>query len=318
VKEALPLERPGQRFHNFVATLERMFAHQDRAAVAFSLRLPDKDTGRLREHDVVIARRTHHGPNLTAIECRDQRRKVGVPQIEAFAKKCEKTGIHHGVVVAANGFTSTARTKAKALNLTCMELAEAEAFEWIGIVTIVGQFYFYNLTAIEGYVRVEENGRTVENPSTVYSSDGSLYTGEGIQSLIMDKLPQDARNSTISQTLNGQIVAQVTGFYVIDALGQRFKVKDITFTYTLEIEVTERPVTLHNYAGESVAWEIASGQMIFSGGQSTLAFVKSKDGVVGYVSSTGALEHRVKIGDLPERRFDPPSTEATTVRPVGR
>lgn len=314
--EAVSLERPGQQFHNFVATLERMFAHQDRATVAFSLRLPDKDTGWLREHDVVITRHTHHGPNLTAIECRDQRRKVGVPQIEAFAKKCEKTGIHHGIVVAANGFTSTARTKAKALNLTCMELAEAESFEWIGTVTIVGQFY--NLTAIEGYVRVEENGRTVENPSTVYSSDGSVYTGEGIQSIIMDKLPQDARNSTTSQTLNGQIVAQMTGFYVIDALGQRFKVKDITFTYTLEIEVTDRPVALHNYAGESVAWEIASGQMIFSGAQSTFAFVKSKDGVMGYVASTGALEHRVKIGDLPERRFDSPPTEAMTNRPISR
>lgn len=187
MKEAVSLERHGQRFHNFIATLERMFANQDRATVAFSLRLPNKDTGRLRERDVVITRRTHHGPNLTALECRDQRRKVGIPQIEAFAKKCEKTGIHQGVVVAVNGFASTARTKAKALNMTCMELVEAEAFEWIGTVTIVGQFY--NLTAIEGYVRVVENGRTVESPSTVYSSDGSLYTGEGIQSLIMDKLP---------------------------------------------------------------------------------------------------------------------------------
>ncbi len=119
--------------------------------MASSLRLPDKDTGRLREHDVVIIRRTHHEPNLTAIECRDQGRKVGVPQIEAFAKKCEKTGIDHGIVVAANGFTSTARTKAKALNLTCMELAEAESFEWIGTVTIVGQFH--NFTAIEGLTR---------------------------------------------------------------------------------------------------------------------------------------------------------------------
>ncbi|MFK4489981.1 restriction endonuclease [Bradyrhizobium sp. USDA 336] len=112
MKETVSLERPGQRFHHLVAVLERMFAHHDGVTVTSSLRLPDKDTGRLREHDVVIIRHTHHGPNLTAIECRDQGRKVGVPQIEAFAKKCEKTGIHHGIVVAANGFTSTARTKA--------------------------------------------------------------------------------------------------------------------------------------------------------------------------------------------------------------
>jgi hypothetical protein len=301
VKETVSLERPGQRFHNLVAVLERMFAHKDGVTVASSLRLPDKDTGQPREHDVVIIRRTHHGPNLTAIECRDQGRKVGVPQIEAFAKKCEKTGIHHGIVVAANGFTSTARTKAKALNLTCMDLAEAESFEWIRTVTIVGQFH--NFTTIDACVRVVENGQKVANPSTVYTPDGLPYTGEGVQSLIVDKLPPEARNPTIRQTLNGQIVAPMEGFYVIDALSQRFQVKDITFIYVLEIEVTERPITLHYYAGESTALEIASGQITFSSGQSTLAFVKSKDGVMGYVVSTGALDHRVKIGNLPERRL---------------
>jgi hypothetical protein len=199
VKETVSLERPGQRFHNLVAVLERMFAHKDGVTVASSLRLPDKDTGQPREHDVVIIRRTHHGPNLTAIECRDQGRKVGVPQIEAFAKKCEKTGIHHGIVVAANGFTSTARTKAKALNLTCMDLAEAESFEWIRTVTIVGQFH--NFTTIDACVRVVENGQKVANPSTVYTPDGLPYTGEGVQSLIVDKLPPEARNPTIRQTL---------------------------------------------------------------------------------------------------------------------
>ncbi|QQO20612.1 restriction endonuclease [Bradyrhizobium diazoefficiens] len=301
MKETLSRERPGQRFHNFVAILERMFAHQDGVAVASSLRVPDKDTGRLREHDVVIIRRTHHGPNLTAIECRDQGRKVGVPQIEAFAKKCEKTGIHHGIVVAANGFTSTARTKARALNLTCMELADAESFEWIGTVTIIGQFY--NFTAVEGRVRVVEDGRKVTNPSTVYMPDGLPYTGEGIQSLIIDKLPSEVRKPTTRQTVNSQIVIPMEGFFVIDNLSQRFQVKDITFTYALEIEVTERPITLHHYLGENAALEIASGQITFSGGQSTVAFVKSKDGVVGYVVSTGGLNHGVKIGDLPERRL---------------
>ncbi|AZV19252.1 restriction endonuclease [Mesorhizobium sp. M7A.F.Ce.TU.012.03.2.1] len=301
MKETASLERPGQRFHNLVATLERMFAHQDNVTVASSLRLPDKDTGQLREHDVVIIRRTHHGPNLTSIECRDQGRKVGVPQIEAFAKKCEKTGIHRGIVVAANGFTSTARTKAKALNLTCMDLAEAESFEWIGTVTIVGQFH--NFIAIEACVRVVQNGLRVANPPTVYTSDGSIYTGEGIQSLILDKLAPEDRKPAIRRTLNGKFVAPMVGFYVIDALGQHFQVEDITFSYVLEIETMERPIMLHWYAGESETLEIATGQITFSSGQSTLAFVKSKDGVVGYVASSGGMDHRVKIGDLPERRL---------------
>lgn len=301
MKETGSLQRPGQRFHNFVAILERMFAHNDGGTVASSLRLRDKDTGRLREHDVVIIRRTHHGPNLTAIECRDQGRKVGVPQIEAFAKKCERTGIHHGIVVSANGFASTACAKAKALNLTCMELAEAESFEWIRTVNIVGRFH--NFTAIEARVRVVEDGRKVADPSSIYTPDSSPFTGEYIQSLIVEELPPEVRNATAHQTFKGEIVVPMEGFYVVDALNERFQVKDIAFTYALEIEVTERQITLHFYAGESAALEIASAQVTFSSAQARLAFVKSKDGVTGYVVSTGAANHGVKIGNLPERRL---------------
>lgn len=293
--------RPGQRFHAFVANLERMLAHRDGVIVEFSSRLRDKDTGRLREHDVLIVRDTHHGPSITAIECRDQGRRVGVPQIEAFAKKCEKTGIHRGIVVSANGFTNTARTKAAALNLTCMELSEAETFEWVGNVTIVGQFY--NFTAIEIFVRVVEDGRKAAKPAKVYRPDGALYAGEDARSVILDHLPPEIRSSSNRRALSSRIVVPMKGFYVIDALDQRLPVEDVTFRYALEIEVIERPFTLHRYAGDNAALEIASGQITFSSGQSMLAFVKSKDGVMGYIVSTNASEHRVKVGDLPERRF---------------
>lgn len=92
MKETVSLERPGQRFHNLAAVLERMFAHQDGVIVASSLRLPDKDTRRLREHDVVIVRHNHHGPNLTAIECRDQGRKVGVLRSRLSLRRAPRAG----------------------------------------------------------------------------------------------------------------------------------------------------------------------------------------------------------------------------------
>ncbi|WP_456701593.1 MULTISPECIES: restriction endonuclease [unclassified Bradyrhizobium] len=114
---------------------------------------------------MVIIRRAHHGPNLTTIESREQGRKVGVPQSEAFAKKCEKTGIHHGIVVAANGFTSTARTKAKALNLTCMELAEAESFDWIR--TCHNRWLVPQLHRDRGSRSRDGSEQKVANPSTV-------------------------------------------------------------------------------------------------------------------------------------------------------
>jgi hypothetical protein len=294
-------DRPGQRFHAFVATLERLFADRDGVSVASPLRLRDQDTGRFREHDVVITRLTHHGASLTALECRDHVRKVGVPQVEAFAKKCEKTGIHHGILVSASGFTETARTKAHALNLTCMELAEAERFAWIGSVTIV--FQFSNCRSIDIMLRVAEGGARPLHPVSLYTSKDICFEGEAIQSAIMDRLPAKHRNLLISQVIEGAITASMEGYYVVDAMGQHFPVKDITFTYVIELEVTERAIMLHHYAGETAALEIASGQFDFPGGNSTIAMVKSGDGITGYILSNGGFEHRVRVGDLPERRL---------------
>lgn len=102
--------------------LERAFGREKGVTIHSPHRLRDKDTGKLREHDVVIVRKSHHGETLTAVECKDRGRPVGVDFVEQFSKKNEKTGIHHGIIVSATGFAETAKTKAKALNITCMTL----------------------------------------------------------------------------------------------------------------------------------------------------------------------------------------------------
>jgi len=301
MNHAAPPERPGQAFHDLVAKLELMFAHRDGVRVDAPLRLPDADTGRLREHDVVITRETHHGKTLTAIECRDHARKVGVPQIEGFAKKCERTGIHRGILVASNGFTQTASRKAAALNLTCMELAEAQAFAWIGDVTVIGQCH--NFSSVTIRVRIDERGPELQDPYVICSADGSPYLGDDAQALVLDRLPPEVRNARSSRVHHDSVVVPMEGVYVLDASGTRFPVLEAVITYVLEIEVVERPMTLHNCAGDEAAMEIASGQLLFSEGESTVALVKTEDGVMGYVLSKGVLDHRVRIGDLPERRL---------------
>jgi len=273
--------------------MERMFAHYDGVAFASPLRLRDKDTGRLREHDIVITRTTHHGPNLTAIECKDHGRKVGVPQVEQFAKKCDKTGIHRGVIVAANGFTRTAVIKAKALNLTCMELADAETFAWIGEITVVG--LRQNFLKIEAYVAIEPDGRDLVHPTTVYDPDGAVYVGEDAQSFIIRQLPENSVAPEDGQITTGQAIKPLGGFYVIDAAGQRFGARDITFCYTLKTEVKRQVMTLHRYADDEAAMEIASAEIVFDEGRSTVMFTKTEDGVTGYGYSVGAADHIVRI-----------------------
>jgi hypothetical protein len=93
-------------------------------------RLVDKDTGKLREHDVVLTFAQAHHELLLALECRDRSRLVGVPDVEAFHSKCERTGINLGIIVSSKGFTKTAIVKANSYNIGCLNLEEVERFDW--------------------------------------------------------------------------------------------------------------------------------------------------------------------------------------------
>lgn len=301
--KATTSDRPGQRFQDFVARLEQMLAHREGLRVRSPERLRDKDTGRLREHDVVITRTDHQGTSRTAIECRDHRRAVGVPQVEAFAKKCEKTSIHRGIIVSASGFTRTARTKAAALNLACMDLAKALTFDWIGAVNLVCQYY--ELVALDVAFAIQRDGAEPVQPVTVHEADGSLYTGADLRDVIFNQLPSEARAIEQSQTFEGRLTVAIDGRYVLDATGTRFAAPDAVVRYILRVDVAHREVELHRYAGEAGALEIASGEFAFPDARAAVALVKSPNGFIGYVTSTNAFAHYVQIGDAPLRRLEP-------------
>lgn len=124
------LVRPGENLQRLVEAIERATHENPNVTVKSSKRLRDKDTAKMREHDVVITfTAAHHTMNM-AIECRDRTRPVGVPDIEAFNDKCKGTGIDRGIVVSSLGFRNTAVTKAARYNIGCLTLTEAVAFDW--------------------------------------------------------------------------------------------------------------------------------------------------------------------------------------------
>lgn len=75
-------------------------------------------------------KRGHHEV-ITAIECRDRSRPVGVPEIEAFFQKCQDTGINCSVIVSATGFYRSAKKKAVYYGIACFKIDEAAGFDWI-------------------------------------------------------------------------------------------------------------------------------------------------------------------------------------------
>lgn len=71
--------KPGRSLEKLVAYLERHLADSGAVFVESPKRLPDKTTGKLREHDVVLTVNSGHHKILVAVECRDRSRPVGVP-----------------------------------------------------------------------------------------------------------------------------------------------------------------------------------------------------------------------------------------------
>ena len=125
-----PDARKGDSLHRLVHTIEQAISGSPEVQVESPKRVPDKDTGKPREHDVVLTFRRHHHEIAVAIECRDRTRKIGVPEVEAFHAKCLRTGIDRGVMVSSLGFAGSAITKAASYNIGCLELKDVAQFDW--------------------------------------------------------------------------------------------------------------------------------------------------------------------------------------------
>jgi hypothetical protein len=120
----------GENLQQLVAAIERATHRASNVRVDSPKYLPDKDTGRPREHDVLLTFTLDHHRVLLAIECRDRSRATGVPEVEAFSKKCERTGVNKGVIVSARGFRKSALKKAAQMEIACLTLEQVSGFDW--------------------------------------------------------------------------------------------------------------------------------------------------------------------------------------------
>lgn len=121
----------GKALERLILSIEKTLADNPNVLVESPKRLPDRTTGKLREHDVVLIVTEGHHSFLIAIECRDLSRPITINQVESFWAKCHDTGIGQGIIVSSSGFYNTARTKADHLGVRCLDIEEAESFNWL-------------------------------------------------------------------------------------------------------------------------------------------------------------------------------------------
>jgi hypothetical protein len=97
------------------------------AEVLFDHKVPDRDTGTLRQVDVwVNATYGGHIPISILVSCKDYRRKVNIAHIGTFCDEVRSTGASTGVLYSSSGFSRAALAKAKSNGLACCRLYQDE------------------------------------------------------------------------------------------------------------------------------------------------------------------------------------------------
>ena len=125
------MPRQGDAFHRLVEILERAVVDHPNITVESPKYLTDKVTGEPREHDIILTQRSPQRTTITAIECRDRSRPVGVNQVEEFHAKCEHTGVNKRVIVSRLGLYKTALKKTAHYGIDCLTFSQVESVDWV-------------------------------------------------------------------------------------------------------------------------------------------------------------------------------------------
>jgi len=99
------MKRNGSDFEEVVLQIQRKLAPD--CEVLHDVRLVDR-LGHKRQFDIVLRGTVGSYPVLGVIECKDLKRRVGTPQIEAFITKVRDLRANIALVVSRSGFTAPA------------------------------------------------------------------------------------------------------------------------------------------------------------------------------------------------------------------
>lgn len=263
--------KPGEALQILVAALERTSEQDPRFTVESPKRLKDVVTGQLREHDVVLTFRHLHHETVTALECRDRSRPIGVPDVEQFAAKCQRTGVHRACMVSTKGFAKTALKTAATLNVLCLSLHEAKAFSWLTAPGLVVETMSFVSLAIN-FVSADTSRQG--DFAQLIDISGEPIPTEVLANVVLQGAQQNGHHfvpgrNVISGSFNG-IQAKVRF-----ADGEIRDIQGGSMTLTLDVLQDLAPWKLHTYGpAESVGRSFATAEV--PGGR--IVFARQDDG----------------------------------------
>jgi len=123
-----------RRFEKLVAEVQQELAPN--AVVTHDDRIKGHISGELRQIDITVKQKVGQYDILIAIDCKDYKTSVDVGEVEAFKSKVKDIHANKGVMVAANGFTGTAKRIGEEAALNLYRLIDTEAHDWKTYVSI--------------------------------------------------------------------------------------------------------------------------------------------------------------------------------------
>jgi hypothetical protein len=237
------MAKDGKTLEALVHAIESSISGAPNVRVEAKKRLPDKDTGQLREHDVVLTFSLAHHEFLLALECRDRSRPIGVPDVEAFHAKCLRTGIGRGVMVSSKGFRRTALRKAESYGIGCLKLEEVARFDW-GLTPAAVVVVSYSV--LGGNLKVDFE-RDDWPGGDLYCEDGSPLNWPTLRTWAIRFFNESVRGENVEGNVTRTFVDNAPTLYTLAPDGSKVAVTRVTNTIQYDIKRTLVPLEFRNY-----------------------------------------------------------------------
>ena len=277
---ALSKIKRGSVFHKTVEIIEKSIHNNDNIKIKSPEYIIDIISGQLREHDIVLYIDENHFKIKIAIECRDRKRKIDSPQLEAFKKKCEETGIDKGVIVSKMGFYKPEIKKAKHYNISCLTLQQIQSISWLKTEVFIKESNKF----INVFVGIIHIGKKLKDYSQyeIKNLDGITIT--------KDILKNNAEKIFNNQKLENEQVGlnkvriNVKGneFYLQNKTDtqRKYKIESFNFDITYIKEITEIPLAKFQYfdsTNNEIRYDVAMAKTKISEKDITFSLISDKD-----------------------------------------
>lgn len=229
--------KAGKALEQLVAAIQEYLKYTPDTSIELNAKLVD-NAGLEREIDVFVQTKVQGGNIGIAFECKDYSDKVDVKEVEAFnSKSNDIPAIHKRIIVAANGFTSGAQTKAKLYGIELYQLEKVP----LNDIFIPSCDIYYNQcwAALSREYRViveDDNNPEIYLDNGVFSAaDDSEIAMEVYLMVILQKfmpsiLPTIHNYLLSRNTDTGEIPLTITppnALYVKDIYGGKHIVKEV-------------------------------------------------------------------------------------------